>query len=183
VFTKGMIPMRHLTLAMTALSLLLLGGLGLVFPASIGSHALAQDADPFAGVTIEAMGGGASTLAADRNLVLLRITMEPGANIPPHRHPGEVVLYVDSGTFGTTFVDGTGTITRATTAGTPAATESVSVDTENILNEGDSLVYSEAAAHTMANPGDEPLVLLVSAILSPDMPGFMFMDMDGTPTP
>ena len=52
----------------------------------------------------------------------------------------------------------------------------MTLDSENILNAGDSLAYSEEAAHTMANPGDEPLVLLVSAILDPDQDGFMFMN-------
>lgn len=172
--------MRRRTGPSLAMLLLLLSGLVLVGRGT-AAHDLTQEADPFAGVTIETLGGGPSTLAADYNLVLLRITMEPGANIPPHRHPGEVVLSVDSGTFGTTFVDGTGTITRATTAGTPAATESVTTGTENTLEAGDSLAYGEAAAHTMANAGDEPLVLLVSAILDPAQPGFMFMDMTGTP--
>jgi quercetin dioxygenase-like cupin family protein len=140
-----------------------------------------DDADPLAGTTVEALGGGPSGLAAEHNLVLLRITMEPGASIPGHSHPGEVVLFVESGTFGTTFVDGTGAITRATTAGTPATTESVTTGTENILEAGDSLAYSEEAAHTMVNAGDDTLVLLVSALLAPDQPGFLFIE--GTPTP
>lgn len=140
-----------------------------------------DEADPMAGTTVEALGGGPSGLAADHALVLLRITMEPGANIPPHSHPGEVVLYVESGTFGTTFVDGSGVITRATTPGTPAATEQVTTGSENILKAGDSLAYSEEAAHTMVNAGEDTLVLLVSAILDPTQPGFMFMDMSATP--
>ncbi|MGH2560399.1 MAG: cupin domain-containing protein [Thermomicrobiales bacterium] len=142
-----------------------------------------EGADPLAGTTVEALGGGPSTLAADYNLVMLRITMEPGANIPAHSHPGEVVLFVESGTFGTAFVEGTGVITRATPPGTPAATEPVTAGPENILEAGNSLAYSEAAAHTMVNAGEDTLVLLVSAILAPDQPGFMFMDMSATPTP
>ena len=175
--------MRRRIVPTSALALLVLSSLVIIGAGATAAHDLTQEADPFAGVTIEALGGGPSALAPDYNLVLLRITMEPGANIPPHRHPGEVVLSVDTGTFGTTFVDGGGTISRATTPGTPAATESVTVGTENILEAGDSLAYGEAAAHTMTNPGDEPLVLLISAILAPDQPGFMFMDMTGTPAP
>jgi hypothetical protein len=94
-----------------------------------------------------------------------------------------VVVYVESGTFGTEFVDGSGTITRATTPGTPAATEPVTTGSDNTLEGGDSLAYDEAAAHTMVNAGEGMLVLLVSAVLDPSQPGFMFMDMSATPAP
>lgn len=56
-------------------------------------------------------------------LVLLRITMEPGASIDAHGHPGAVTLHVESGVFGTGFVEGSGIVTRAADAGTPAPTE------------------------------------------------------------
>lgn len=142
---------------------------------------LQDEADPLSGTTVESLGAMAPATAPGHALVFLRLTMEPGASIPAHSHPGGVVLVVESGSFGTMFVQGTGTITRATTAGTPAATEPTTSGTEMILEAGDSVAYDQDAAHTMSNAGDEPLVLLVSALLAADQPGFQFAE--GTPTP
>src|SRR5690606_3951275 len=58
----------------------------------LASLALAQEADdPLAGTTIEALGSHAPSAAPERALVFLRITMEPGTQIPAHHHPGAVV--------------------------------------------------------------------------------------------
>jgi mannose-6-phosphate isomerase-like protein (cupin superfamily) len=131
--------------------------------------------DPFAGVTIEQLGAGSPGAAPGTALVLLRITMAPGALIPRHVHPGQVILYVQSGEFGTTFGDGDAVITRAATEGTPVA-ETPTPNVEVIMNPGDSVSYSMVTTHIMHNPGDEPLVLLVSALLSADQPGFLFQN-------
>ncbi|MGH2534264.1 MAG: cupin domain-containing protein [Thermomicrobiales bacterium] len=150
---------------------------------AVAVRADAQDnADPLAGTTVEALGSVMPTSAPEHALVFLRITMEPGASIPAHSHPGGVVLVVESGSFGTEFVQGSGTITRATTPGTPAATEESPAGAEAILEAGDSVAYDQDAAHTMRNAGEEPLVLLVSALLAADEPGFLFLEA-GTPAP
>ncbi len=139
--------------------------------------ARAQDAtppaDPFAGVTIETLGSGAPPATPGMVVVLLRITMAPGALIPRHVHPGQVILYVESGTFGTTFGDGDAVITRAVTEGTPVA-EAVQTNVEITMRPGDSVSYSKVTTHIMHNIGDKPLVLLVSALLAADQPGFLF---------
>lgn len=171
--------MRQRLLVTSTLILAVAALLGLG-PALTSAQDGTPTADPFAGVTIEALGSAVPSAAPDDALVLLRLTMEPGANIPAHSHPGPVVLYVDSGTFGTTWVEGEGQLTRAAMAGTPAAAEPVTAGAELILESGDTLAY-EGAVHTMANAGDEPLVLLVSALLVADQPGFLFAE--ATPAP
>jgi quercetin dioxygenase-like cupin family protein len=135
------------------------------------SFTFAQD-DPFAGTTTETLGSTIPDTAEGQALVFLRITMEPGARIDAHNHPGSVILVVDSGTFGTEFTQGEGQITRS---GEENA-QTVRSGTEQILEAGDSIAYGGNAAHTMVNAGDEPLVLLVSALLDPDQPGFLFND-------
>jgi quercetin dioxygenase-like cupin family protein len=112
-------------------------------------------------------------------LSVIRLTFEPGAEIPAHHHPGAVVLRVEEGAFGTTFVEGEGQITRASANGTPIA-ESVAAGDDLVLQAGDVLTY-EGAIHTMRNAGDEPLVLLASVLLAADQPAFIFQQ--GTPTP
>jgi mannose-6-phosphate isomerase-like protein (cupin superfamily) len=131
-------------------------------------------ADPMAGVTTEALGSLPSAGAPGYTLVFLRITMQPGANIPAHSHPGDVAVVVQSGRFGTSFVRGQGTITRATTGMAAPAAETLKAGDSAVLLPGDSLTYSGSAGHNMSNAGDTPLVLLVSALLATGQSGFMF---------
>ena len=131
-------------------------------------------ADPMAGVTTEALGSLPSAGAPGYTLVFLRITMQPGASIPAHSHPGDVVVVVQSGKFGTSFVRGQGTVTRAANAGATPVTDTLKAGDSAVLLPGDSLAYGGSAGHTMSNAGDTPLVLLVSALLANGQPGFMF---------
>ena len=142
-------------------------------PLMARAQAATPPADPFAGVTIASLGSGSPGAAPGTVLVLLRITMAPGALIPRHVHPGQVILYVESGKFGTTFGEGDAVITRAVTAGTPVA-ETVTPNVEETMLPGDSVSYSKVTTHIMHNIGDKPLVLLVSALLAADQPGFVF---------
>ncbi len=137
----------------------------------MAATASAQDADPMAGTTVEALGSFMPSAASDKALVLIRITMEPGAAIPFHHHPGAVVVTVESGTFGTEFDQGEGTLTRA-----DGTAESIAAGQSATMTAGDTLAY-EGAVHTMVNEGDDAVVLLVSALLDPNQPGFIFMDM------
>ena len=132
--------------------------------------------DPFAGVTTVALAAGPSAVASDSTLLLLRITMAPGAEILSHQHPGDVALTVESGTFGTTFTHGTGTITRAASDGGTPVSETPESNVEQTLTAGDSLTYGADSHHIMRNAGDDDLVLLVSALLASDQPGFVFTE-------
>lgn len=142
---------------------------------AVGAPALAQGEaghdDPLSGVQVEALGAIAPDAAADRSLAFLRITLPPGSRIAGHSHPGTVIVVVDSGLFATEFTRGEGVVTRL--GGAEAA---IVPGDEQLLTPGDSLAYDGTAAHTMVNPGDAPLVLLVSALLDPDEPGFVFHD-------
>ena len=139
--------------------------------ALFGMTAFAQQADPLAGTTVELLGATSPTAAQTQNLVFMRITMAPGAVIPAHRHPGAVVVMVLSGLFGTDFVEGAGQLQRAGAA----AAEPINGGSETTMSAGDSLAY-EGAVHTMRNDGPDDLVLLVSALLDPAQPGFIFQN-------
>jgi len=162
------------------LNRLLLGGLFLTVLAFAPAIARAQDPaatpDPFAGVTTVVLAGGPSAVTDGYALVLLQITMAPGAEIPSHHHPGDVSLAVQSGTFSTSFTNGTGTITRAAKPGEDPVTEEAATGVEQILTAGDSLAYGEGSHHIMANGGDDDLVLIISALLKADQPGFEFSE-------
>ena len=166
---------RHLLIAAGVMA----AGIPLAWkPVQVYAH---QDADPLAGTVVTALSGGAPSLVPDRMLLLLRVTMEPGVVIPAHAHPGPVALYVDSGRFGTEFFEGEGTVTRAATDATPEAVIAMAPGDNLTMEPGDHLFY-DGAVHTMRNDGDDELVLLVSALLDPNEPGFQFMEME-TSTP
>ncbi len=164
---RGARRLRQTAITRTVAALVVLAG------ALLTGIALA-DGDPMAGVTTEQLGSLPSAGAPGYTLVFLRITMQPGASIPAHSHPGDVVVVVQSGKFGTQFVRGEGTLTRAAADGQAPSQETLEAGDSAVLLPGDSLAYGGSAGHTMSNAGDTPLVLLVSALLADGQPGFMF---------
>ena len=156
-----------------------------------GTRVTAQDATPAAGpvgVGVALLGSGETAIAPGHELSLRRLTIEPGGGIPDHTHPGALVIYLESGTWGYTTLGGVARLTRAATNGTPGPTEDMPVGEEVILNAGDWL-YVEDPADAIRNTGDEPVVLWIAGLtrvgepfttLMTDMEG---MEMGATPTP
>ena len=85
----------------------------------------AQDATPAAapagpvGVKVQVMGAGQPASVPGLALSLLRITVAHGGEIPAHRHPGALVLFLEAGTWGYTPLGGTVRPTRAAVGGAP----------------------------------------------------------------
>lgn len=163
-------PIHRLIFAVVFLSLFSL------VPAIAQAQDPAATPDPFAGVTTAVLAVNPSQAAEGNTLLLLRVTMAPGAEIPSHHHPGDVALTVESGTFGTVFTHGTGTISRAAAAGETPVTEEAATNAEQTLSAGDSLAYGADSHHIMRNAGEGDLVLLISALLAADQPGFLFSE-------
>jgi quercetin dioxygenase-like cupin family protein len=160
-----------------------LGLLGITAAAGTWSReamAHQDESDPLAGTTIEQLSGGVSELVPDRALVLLRVTMEPGVVIPPHSHPGPVALYVEQGTFGTEFIEGSGTVQPQPKDGTPVPAIEIASGDDIQMPAGDHLFY-DGAVHTMRNDGDDTLILLVAALFDSNAPGFEWQDGAATP--
>jgi quercetin dioxygenase-like cupin family protein len=150
----------------------------LLVTASSGGLALAHD-NP-AGVpidlpcahdaTVEVLGKTAPTGATGMAMVSARITIAPGGGFDAHTHPGTVMAWIDSGTFGFTLLDDMEmTITRAASAGTPAATETIAAGQEVLLNPGDSFIET-GMVHEAWNRGDDPVIVIVSALIEEDQP-------------
>jgi len=147
----------------------------------------AQDPPPLTvptGVTIQVMGAGQPATTPGMELTLRRTTIAPGGGLPPHSHPGALVIVVESGTWGYTALGGGIELTRAAVAGTPAPTESMTIGTEVTLTAGDTL-FVEDPQDDFRNLGEDDVVLLVAGLtpvgepFTTLMPG---MDMEGTPT-
>ena len=95
-------------------------------------------------------------------LALLRATIAPGVVAPPHVHPDQLIVAVESGSVAYTILDENGESGRGQ-FGTPTAAEVIPPGTEVILALAEWIIEEPGIVHTFRNPGDEPLVLLVSA--------------------
>lgn len=157
----------------------------------LGPRALAQDSTPTAGpigVASALLGSGQPSLVPGHELSLRRITIAPGGRIPAHTHPGALVIYLESGSWGYVPLAGVARLTRAAVDGTPSPTEEMVIGAETVLSPGD-WIYVEDPADDIRNAGDEPVVLWVAGLtrvgepfttLMPEMDG---MAIDGTPAP
>ena len=161
------------------------------FVALWGMSTTAQEATPATGpvgVSAALLGSGQPAVAPGHELSLRRITIAPGGGIPAHTHPGALVIYLESGTWGYTALNEGTQLTRAAVNGTPGPTEEMAVGEEIILNAGD-WIYVEDPADDIRNAGDKPVVLWVAGLtrvgepfttIMTDMGG---MEMGGTPSP
>lgn len=139
--------------------------------ASAGSlNIMAQDA---AAPTIERLGVAEPSSAPGMVLVLGRVTFPAGATIPSHTHPGATLVYVESGAFGITVLEGAGVVTRATVEGTPGAVEEMETGTELILGPGDTFFEDLGSIHEARNAADGDTVVITTQLLEAGMPGLI----------
>jgi hypothetical protein len=165
---------RWLTLLVVALGLVALVGTG-----RLSAPVRAQDATPLAemglppGVDAQPLGAGLSpTLpATPAELVLVRLTLQPGAILPNDPNdPSLALAYVESGTVTLHYTNAL-TITRAAAIAalaTPEATmpgpEPVAAGASATLTVGDSFVSPANSGGDLRNEGTTPAVLLAAVI-------------------
>jgi quercetin dioxygenase-like cupin family protein len=134
------------------------------------------------GITPQPMGSGLPAAAPGLAMGLVRLTYDPGATLNTHTHPGASILYIESGTLTYTLIEGTATVTRASTdTGTPPTTEPLAAGVIE-LNAGDSLFEDADVIHTAINAGEEPAVVTIANLLTAGEPVSTFLE-DATPTP
>jgi hypothetical protein len=158
----------------------LVGGGALALALAARGRAAAQDATPPADeIVVETLGAGLPAATPGRQLILARMTFQAGFVLPAHTHPGPVVAYVESGTFGFTSLAGEArTVTRGAAPDTP---EVPPLDAEVLLAAGDALFHDEDWVGIDHAVGDEPCVLLLAVEFDVDQPlAHLVM---GTPTP
>jgi len=143
---------------------------------------IAQEATPAAGeIAVEVLGHGLPQAAPGFDLSLYRVTLEPGAVLPPHTHPGASVVYVEAGTMAFTSLEGEAWLIRAGTTAAPAAQGELLVpDTEVTLSAGDALFLPDAHGDAAHNAGEDPLVVLLANLHTEGEP---FVTLMATPAP
>jgi hypothetical protein len=131
-------------------------------------------------LTVEALGAGMPAGTPGRQLILARATFPAGFTLHAHSHPGPVVVFVESGTYGyTPLSEGARSVTRAAA---PEAPETPDLGAEVLLEAGDSLFHDEPVIGIDRAVGDEPAVLLLAVLFDPTQPLYHLAD-EGTPTP
>ena len=164
------------------LSLVIVALVGLLASGRIAPGTVAQEASPAAGeVAAELLGHGPPTAAPGFDLSLYRVTLGPGGVVPPHTHPGASAVYVESGTFGFTPLEGEARLIRAGAAATPDAQgETLAHGTEVMLTAGDALFFPGEHGDAGRNAGDGPVVLLLANLHTAGEPLLTLM---ATPVP
>jgi hypothetical protein len=160
----------------------LVRGGGAALATALGARGLAaaQDATPAAGeIVVEALGAGLPAATPGRQLILARATFPTGSVLHAHTHPGPVVAYVESGTYG--FTPLAGEASQITRAAAPATPEAPVLGAEVLLAPGDALFHDEEVVGIDRAVGDEPLVLLLAVLFDPTQP--LYHLVEGTPTP
>lgn len=160
-----------------ALAALIAGQTG---PAAASQATVTAASEP---ITIVNLGSGMPSGAPGQAIVLLRITLQPGAAFPAHVHPGALVIAVESGDFAFTVISGQAEATRGVASGTPEATETLAAGQEALFHAGDEIFEQEGIIHTARNAGDSPAVVLVAALVDPTQPFLEAPTGTATPTP
>ena len=166
--------MRRLLLAFVLLGLVVT--LGLLTMPSVPAAQEATPSGEAAPVILEMLASAPAADAPGMLQVLARVTLAPGAVVPAHLHPGQLLVSVASGTLGYTIL-GEGQSLRAG-AGTPTAAEEIAPDTEATFGPGEWFVYEAGTVHMDRNPGNEPAVILISGLVAADEPFLIPVDMD-----
>src|ERR671911_2404063 len=166
--------MRRIVLTFVLLSSVV--WLGLLTGQGVPAAQEATPAGAAAPVTLEMLASAPAADAPGMLQVLFRLTLAPGAVVPAHVHPGQLVVSVESGTLGYTVL-GEGQSLRAA-AGTPTAAEVIAPDTEATFGPGEWFVYEAGTVHMDRNPGNEPAVVLITGLVAADEPFLIPVAMD-----
>lgn len=136
-----------------------------------GASSQAASAEP---VVRDRLGATKPENAPGQELFLEQVTIAPGARLATHYHEGTQVAHVVSGELTYNIVRGTATVLRAD------GPEQATGPTVVVLRAGDGVVETPDVVHFGANNGDEPVVIVLAALLADGAP--MATAIDDEPT-
>ena len=120
-------------------------------------------------IFLEVLGSALTTEVPNKRLTLDRLTLAPGASMFAHTHPGQLVVadrVRDAGLHRPEWRRGVGACREP---GPRSPRRSIPPGTEVFFGPGEFLVEPPGVAHTYRNPGDEPVVLLMSGLVGFDV--------------
>lgn len=117
------------------------------------------------GVTREVFGTTKPASAPGQELTLSQVTIEPGAGLGPHTHPGTQMARISGGTLTYAVYHGEVTVTRK-----GGQVETHGADDTVALNAGDSLLEPKGMVHSAKNDGSELVVILLTSLFEAGEP-------------
>ena len=130
--------------------------------ALLGESVRARHEQEIPGVAIETLGRSPVGEESGDELVLLRVTIEPGASIPGSDEFGIVVVVLEGGRAGVTFEGAAGEATLTL----PGGNETVPLTSgaETILAPGDAVTAGAGTRLALCNAGDGEAMLLYAVV-------------------
>ncbi|MGC4106641.1 MAG: cupin domain-containing protein [Thermomicrobiales bacterium] len=169
-----------------ALAAMLLLGVAVAIPHTSATTQAQDSATAEATASPDAYGGTVEkdvliedsdeTSAPGETLSLTRYTIPAGAKLPVHYHPGVQMASVVSGELTYHVIEGKLYVVRAD--GTKVTYESGATV---VFTAGDSWEEPEGMIHYAENLGDEPVILISTALLETDKDATILVE--GTPAP
>ena len=130
----------------------------------VGESVLARQGeaeDSLPGVVIETLGRS-SVGEGDDELMVLRVTIEPGASIPASDAPSAAVVVLEEGRVGVALERAAGEVSLTLAGGNGIV--SLTPGAETILAPGDAVSSGEGARLSLRNAGDSEAILLYAAV-------------------
>ncbi len=175
--------------AFPARVLFLLVGLALCLLGSIAPVS-GQDATPPAtpssastGVSREVLNTDLPEMAPGYALMLTRVVIEPGGAAAAPTHPGTQLIHIESGTILYSVVRCELPYTLAGEAGQPGVEGILEAGETMEFGPGDRFTVGKGMIHIAENRDDVPVVILAAALLAPNLPASIPIDVDQTATP
>ena len=111
------------------------------------------------------LAAGDPVAAPGQHLELVRYAIQPGTQLPLHRHPGMQLAFIESGTLTYTVEQGEVVVHQ------PDGDERlVKTGETGTLVAGEWIAETEAVIHFGANDGSEPVVILAASLLETGQP-------------
>lgn len=108
--------------------------------------------------------------APQRELILSRVVVDPGARLAVHRHAGTQVARVVSGTLNYTVERGAVVVRRGEADRNPRKVRTIRAGQTGKLRAGDWLVEQPSDIHRAANRGKAPVVIFLATLLRQGAP-------------
>jgi quercetin dioxygenase-like cupin family protein len=150
---------------LTALGVLGAFALGTLLPSAFGQTKAAPTAVRNALAETDQVQG-----APDRNLVLSRVVVEPGAKLALHHHLGTQVARIQSGVLTYTVRHGSVVVRRGESDQQPQTVRTIEAGQTGRIRAGQWIVEQPSDIHQAANRGSTPVVIYLATLLEAGAP-------------
>jgi quercetin dioxygenase-like cupin family protein len=108
--------------------------------------------------------------ASGRTLILSRVVVEPGAQLPLHRHLGTQVARVVSGVLTYKVRHGSVVVRSGDPEQRPVKVRSITAGQTGRIRAGQWIVEQPSTIHEAANDGSQPVVIYIATLLKTGAP-------------